>query len=67
MPDDFTLLDNEIKVLCKKLEFYISTRNPRLDLTMNTLRLKHPVFKMISIGAFNYLMEKSFLFNLKNN
>ncbi len=67
MPDDFTILDNELKVLCRKLEFYLKSGNSRVDLTMNTLRLKHPIFKMISIGAFNYLIENSFLFNLKAN
>ena len=64
VPDNYRSLDQEIRLLCNTLELYISTNNPRIDLVMNTLRLKHPIFKLITIGAFNLLIEKSFLFRL---
>lgn len=67
MPDDLSILDTEIKVLCRNLEYYLQSNNYRLELTMNNLRLKHPIFKMISVLAFNYLIERSFLFKLRSN
>lgn len=49
------------------MEYYLLTGNSRLDLLMNTIRLKHPIFQSISITAFKYLIENSFLFKINND
>jgi hypothetical protein len=48
------------------LELNLQLSNSKVDLFINNLRLKHPVFQHISIYAFRYLIEKSFLFKLSN-
>eukprot|EP00347_Sterkiella_histriomuscorum_P024136 403332185 len=60
-------LDYEIKQICHSLELYLKTGNYKLDQTIRKLRLKHPIFKLISQNAFNYIIENSFLFKLRAN
>lgn len=37
----------------------------RSELFMRRIRLKHPIFHLISISAFKYIMDNGFLFKLK--
>ena len=39
----------------------------RSDLYMRRIRLKHPIFHLLSISAFKYMMDNGFLFKLKEN
>ncbi|CDW77034.1 UNKNOWN [Stylonychia lemnae] len=60
-------LDSQVKQLCFELEYQLNTGSHRIDLTIRNLRLKHPIFRQISISAFNYIIENSFLFKLRPN
>lgn len=37
----------------------------RGDLFMRRIRLKHPIFHLLSNAAFKYMMDNGFLFKLK--
>ena len=44
----------------------LKTRNDnRSELMMRRIRLKHPIFHLLTIAAFKYLIENGFLFKLK--
>jgi hypothetical protein len=47
------------------MELYLQTSSYKLDLTIRNLRLRHPLFRRISINAFNFIIENSFLFKLR--
>mmetsp|Transcript_37451 Transcript_37451/g.36024 ORF Transcript_37451/g.36024 Transcript_37451/m.36024 type:complete len:90 (-) Transcript_37451:174-443(-) len=58
-------LNEEMKELIQTMEYYLMTRNVRLDLLLNNIRLKHPIFKYVSLNAFRFLIENSFLFKVQ--
>ena len=42
-----------------------SQNDGRSDLFMRRIRLKHPIFNLLSIPAFKYMMDNGFIFKLK--
>lgn len=56
-----------MRSLVYNLEYSLYQDNSKLNLSISNLRLKHPIFKHLSINAFKYLVENSFLFKLANN
>ena len=54
-----------VKSLIAEFEMLSNQRHARSALVLNNLRLRHPLFAKLSIPAFKYLMENSFLYKLR--
>ena len=57
--------DEEMKALVKEYQDKKVTGDKGSELVMRKIRLKHPIFSLITISAFKYLIENGFLFKLK--
>ena len=58
--------DEEMKALIKEYQDKKVTGDRGSELVMRKVRLKHPIFSLITISAFKYLMENGYLFKLKD-
>lgn len=56
-----------MRQLVNEYEPLRSQNDRRSDLFMRRIRLKHPIFHLLSISAFKYLMDTGFLFKLRRN
>lgn len=45
----------------------VSSNDRRSELMMRRIRLKHPIFHLLTINAFKYLFENGILFRVKPN
>jgi hypothetical protein len=70
-PSDYseiaTKLDNEMRALVGNYESYKAKKDTRTDVMMKRIRLKHPIFHLLTITAFKFLMDNGFLFKPKTN
>lgn len=41
------------------------TRHHGVHLSQRKVQVKHPIFRLISINAFKYIIDRAFLFKLK--
>ena len=57
-------LDSEMRHIIKEYENYKSKNDKKGDLFMRKIRLKHPIFNLLSNSAFKYIMDNGFLFKL---
>ena len=57
--------DEEMKALVKEYQDKKVMGDKGSELVMRKIRLKHPIFSLITISAFKYLIENGFLFKLK--
>lgn len=60
-------LDAEMRQLVSDYEALKAQNDRRSDLFMRRIRLKHPIFHLLSIAAFKYLMDNGFLFKLRES
>ena len=60
-------LDQEIRKLVADFQDLKSKNDKRSDLMLRRIRLKHPVFHLLTISAFKYVMDNGFLFKLKKD
>lgn len=57
--------DEEMKVLVKEYQDKKVIGDRGSELVMRKIRLKHPIFSLITISAFKYLVENGYFFKLK--
>ena len=60
-------LDQEIRKLVADYQDLKSKNDKRSDLMLRRIRLKHPVFHLLTISAFKYVLDNGFLFKLKKD
>ena len=60
-------LDNEMRRYVNEFQALVSQNDRRCELMMRRIRLKHPIFHLITINAFKYLFENGVLFKVKPN
>ena len=58
-------LDAEMRELVQQYEKLKSLNDRRSELFMRRVRLKHPIFSLLSIAAFKYIIDIGYLFKLK--
>lgn len=58
-------IDKEMRVLIKDYEQCKMVKDNKTDLMLKRIRLKHPIFQLITHSAFKFMMESSQLFKLK--
>jgi len=58
-------LDQEMRQFIHEFEKMVSTNDRRSELMMRRIRIKHPIFHLLTINAFKYLFENAVLFKLK--
>ena len=56
----------EMRKLTKDYERLKTKNDNRCELMMRRIRLKHPIFHLLTIAAFKYIMDNGFLFKLKH-
>jgi hypothetical protein len=54
-----------MRKLVRDYEQLKAKNDKRNELMMRRIRLKHPIFHLLTISAFKYLIENGFLFKLK--
>ena len=54
-----------MRILVNDYEIMKAKNDKRSDLMLRRLRLKHPIFHLLTISAFKYLTDNGFLFKLK--
>ena len=57
--------DEEMKALVKEYQVKKVIGDRGSELIMRKIRLKHPIFSLITISAFKYLIENGYFFKLK--
>ena len=57
--------EDKIRKILKVFQSQQDTRDPKASLTLNKLRLHHPLLSQLSQNAFKYLVDNSFLGTLK--
>jgi hypothetical protein len=45
----------------------LSKNDRKCELVMRKIRLKHPIFHLLTINAFKYLFENGLLLKIKNS
>lgn len=60
-------LDAEMRKYVMEFQRLVSTNDRRSELMMRRIRLKHPIFHLLTINAFKYLFENGILFRVKPN
>ena len=58
-------LDQEMRQFIIEFEKLVSTNDRRSELMMRRIRIKHPIFHLLTINAFKYLFENAVLFKLR--
>ena len=54
-----------MRKLLSEFEQETESGDIKAQLTLQKIRLHHPLFSKLSINAFKYMMENSFMFKLK--
>ena len=52
-------LDTEMRQYISEFQRLVSKNDRRSELMMRRIRLKHPIFHLLTINAFKYLFENS--------
>jgi len=60
-------LDGEMRRYVNEFQMLVSQNDRRCELMMRRIRLKHPIFHLVTINAFKYLFENGVLFKVKPN
>lgn len=60
-------LDNEMRRYVHEFQALVAQNDRRCELMMRRIRLKHPIFHLITINAFKYLFENGVLLKTKPN
>ena len=58
-------LDTEMRQFVSEYQRLVSKNDRRNELMMRRIRLKHPIFHLLTINAFKYLFENSTLLKMK--
>lgn len=60
-------LDTEMRRHVNEFQLLASSNDRRCELMMRRIRLKHPIFHLLTINAFKYLFENGILLKIKPN
>jgi hypothetical protein len=58
-------LDTEMRSYVQEFLRLVASNDRRCELMIRRIRIKHPIFHLISINAFKYLFENGTLFKVK--
>lgn len=58
-------LDAELRGLVREYQLLSATGDRKVDQVLKKIKLKHPIFNMLSVAAFKYLIEDGFIFKLR--
>ena len=58
-------LDKEMRQMIEEYQKLKQNNDRKVDLLLKRIRIKHPIFHMMTNSAFKFLMEQSALFKLK--
>ena len=60
-------LDGEMRRYVHEFQTLVAQNDRRCELMMRRIRLKHPIFHLITLNAFKYLFENGVLLKVKPN
>ena len=62
---DIDDVDAVVRHMIKNYEILNSSNDVKSVLALKNIRLRHPLFSKLSLGAFQFLMENAFIYKLK--
>ena len=63
---DIDDVDGVVKHLIKNYEYFSNIGDVKSVLALKNIRLRHPLFQKLSLRAFQFLMEHSYMYKLKS-
>ena len=57
--------DSIVKHLIKQYEYLTQLKDVKRVLALKNIRLRHPLFSKMSLKAFQFLMDNSYMYKLK--
>ena len=58
-------LNKEMSEVCQQFVKQKAQRHHSVHLSQRKVQLKHPIFRLLTINAFKYIIDRAFLFKLK--
>ena len=58
-------LDSEMRRYIHEFQLLVSQKDRRCELMLRRIRLKHPIFHLLTIAAFKYLFENGIIHKVK--